>query len=259
MPTWDPATYLEFGAQRSRPASDLLAQVGIEHPDRIVDVGCGPGNSTALLTTRWPSAEVVGLDTSPEMIARGRDRLPDAEFVEGDLRSWSPPERVDLVFSNATLHWLDDHAGILARLLSWLTPGGVLAVQMPDNFGQPSHRLMREICSSPRWSSSVGSVLRSDPVARPGEYVRLLKNRGSVSVWTTEYLHVLTGSDAVVKWVRGAGLRPVLDRLSPEETDAFVAEYAEAVRDAYPPEPDGTTIFPFRRLFITVRTAASSD
>lgn len=255
MPTWHPAQYLRFADHRTRPARDLLAAIEVDSPRSVIDVGCGPGNSTALLAGRWPGAAVVGMDSSAAMVERARQALPDVRFVEADLRDWSPDDPVDVVFSNATLQWLDDHPTVFARLLSWLAPGGVLAVQMPANFDQPSHVLMRELASSARWSDRVGDVLRESPVAAPGDYWRMLAPQGSVDIWTTEYLQLLEGENPVTEWVRGTGLRPVLDRLDETEAAAFVAEYSQLMARAYPRQADGTTLFPFRRLFIAVRTA----
>jgi trans-aconitate 2-methyltransferase len=254
VPSWHPAQYLRFGEHRTRPARDLLAAVGVDDPGTVVDVGCGPGNSTALLSERWPLAEVVGLDSSGAMIERARQALPDIRFVEADLREWRPREPVDVVFSNATLQWLEDHPSVFSHLLGWLIPGGALAVQMPANFDQPSHVLMRELAASPRWNEQVGGVLRESPVAAPEEYWRMLAPHGTVGIWTTEYLQVLEGEDPVTEWVQGTGLRPVLDRLEEPEAAAFVAEYSELAGRAYPRRADGMTLFPFRRLFIVVRT-----
>jgi trans-aconitate 2-methyltransferase len=255
VPSWDPARYLLFGDLRTRPAHELLARIPLESPAVVMDVGCGPGNSTNLLVDRWPHADVVGIDSSPEMVDRARNSVPRATFIEADLRFWKPPRGVDLVFSNATLHWVADHPDLFERLVSWLSPGGVLAIQMPANFDQPSHVLMRRLASSEPWRNLVGGVLRTSPVASPADYYRLLASPGrTVDVWTTEYLHVLTGNDPVVQWVMGSWLRPLLDLLDETQSAEFVSAYTKAVRDAYPPEPDGTTLFPFRRLFIVCQT-----
>lgn len=252
MPSWDSVQYLRFEEARTRPARDLLSRVRLESPNTVVDVGCGPGNSTRLLLERWPQASIVGLDSSFPMLREARKAIPEATFVQGDLCTWRPNASVDLVFSNATLQWVDDHPTVIAHLLDWLSPSGVLAVQMPDNFDYPSHALMRRLASNDRWRARLRGVLRRAPVASAAEYHRMLGNGRRVDVWTIEYLHVLTGSDPVLDWVRGSGLRPVLDRLDEKEGAEFAAEYAAALRDAYPPEPDGTTLFPFRRLFFVV-------
>ncbi len=251
MPSWDPARYLLFGDLRTRPAQDLLARVPLESPALVMDVGCGPGNSTNLLVDRWPQADVVGLDSSPEMVDRARTAVPRATFIEADLRFWKPPRAVDLVFSNATLHWVADHESIFERLVSWLAPGGVLAVQMPANFDWPSHVLMRRLTSSEPWRNLLGGVLGSSPVSSPTDYHRLLARPDRlVDIWTTEYLQHLTGEDPVVQWMMGSRLRPLLDLLDDIQARQFVSAYTKAIRDAYPPDPDGVTLFPFRRLFI---------
>lgn len=251
MPSWDPAQYLMFGDLRTRAAEDLVARVPLESPGVVMDVGCGPGNSTKLLVSRWPKAEVVGIDSSPEMVHRARAAVPRATFIEADVRFWQSPRTVDLLFSNATLHWVDDHPSILARLVSWLNPDGALAVQMPANFDQPSHVLMRRLANSDPWRRLLGNVLRPAPVATAADYYRLLASPGrAIDIWTTEYLQVLSGEDPVVHWVSGSALRPLLDLLEDVEAARFLDEYRQAMREAYPPEPDGTTLFPFRRLFI---------
>jgi trans-aconitate 2-methyltransferase len=252
MPSWDSVQYLQFEDARTRPAQDLLARVPLPAPNTVVDVGCGPGNSTRLLAERWPNASVIGLDASAEMLARAREVVAEATYVEADLRNWSPETPVDLVFSNATLQWVEDHPAALDHLLGWLAPGGALAVQMPDNFDQPSHVLMRHVASRDRWRLHLAGVLREAPVASAVDYYRMLSDGHRVDIWTIEYLHVLTGGDPVLDWVRGSGLRPVLDRLDERGGEEFVAEYAAALREAYQPEPDGTTLFPFRRLFFVV-------
>lgn len=254
MPSWDPAQYLRFGDLRTRAAQDLLWRIPLESPKLVMDVGCGPGNSTRLLVSRWPQAEVVGIDSSPEMVDRARAAVPGASFIEADARFRRWPRTVDVVFSNATLHWVDDHPSVLEHLVSWLAPGGVLALQMPANFDQPSHVLMRRLADSERWRSRLDGVLPRDPVASAADYYRLLAQPGrTVDIWSTEFLHALRGEDPVVQWVTGSGLRPVLDLLGDAERADFLSEYRAAVRRAYPSEPDGTTLFPFRRLFIVCR------
>lgn len=253
MPTWDAQQYLRHADARTRPAGELLARVAAPDPGLVVDIGCGPGNSTALLADRWPEATVIGVDASAEMVAHARRAHPGVEFIQHDLMTWDPPAPVDVVFSNATLHWLGDHPAVFDRLLKWRGPGGVLAVQMPANFDQPSHTLMRSLAASRRWRSQLEGVLVDDPVASPEGYFRMVAAVGRrVDIWTTEYLQVLEGEDPVLDWVRGTALRPVLDRLGTSEAEEFVAEYRIALRSAYPRRADGTTLFPFRRVFIVV-------
>ena len=252
MPSWDADQYSLFLDDRTRPARDLLARVEVAAPRRVVDVGCGPGNSTALLVSRWPGAEVAGIDSSPEMIEKARRNLPGVEFVEADLREWAPPEPVDVVYSNATLQWVEDHPRVFERLWGWVAPGGVLAVQMPANFDQPSHRLMRQLASSPRWAGKLGGVLREEPVASPATYHRMLSGPGRrVDIWATEYLQVLSGPDPVLEWVRGTAPGRC-STSSPATRPKSSSPPTPPPCGTYSPEGDGTTLFPFRRVFIVV-------
>ena len=258
--TWNPERYLTFGDHRTRPAIDLLARVPLAMPARVVDLGCGPGNSTALLVERWPAAEVIGLDASTDMLAKAGASGVAATWVEADIATWAtwatwaPRERFDLIYSNAALQWLGDHASLLPRLLDRLVEGGVLAIQMPRNFGQPSHVLMRAVAGEARFAAELSGVLRAEPVAAPAWYHDLLTALGArLDIWETEYLHVLEGDDPVLRWVRGTALRPVIEALDPAEMEAFEAIYRERLRAAYPKRPDGRTLLPFRRLFIVAR------
>jgi trans-aconitate 2-methyltransferase len=250
--TWDPTCYLRFGAQRLRPAAELLTRVPLAAPASIVDLGCGPGNATRLLAERWPEAALTGVDRSAAMLAEARRDGPDAEWVEADLGGWSPERRFDLVYSNATLHWLAHHDVLFPRLMTFLRPGGVLAVQMPRNFAAPSHALLRETAASGPWATRLANVLREDPVGEPAAYYGLLSSvTSSIDIWQTDYLQVLEGEDAVLNWVRGTALRPVTEALDAEVFAAFEACYAERLRAAYPRRPeDGRTLFAFKRLFI---------
>ena len=218
---------------------------------RVADLGCGPGNSTRLLCARWPEAEVVGIDDSAAMLAKAAASGLRARWLEADIAAWTPDAPCDLVFSNASLHWLPDHARLLPRLLAQLRPGGVLAVQMPRNFAAPSHALLREVARAGPWAASLAPLLADEPVAAPERYHDLLAPlAAALDIWQTEYLHVLDGEDPVLEWVRGTALRPVIAALAPEEQTRFEAEYARRLRAAYPRRPDGRTLFPFRRLFI---------
>jgi trans-aconitate 2-methyltransferase len=250
--TWDPTCYLRFGAQRLRPAAELVARVPLAAPDSIVDLGCGPGNATRLLADRWPRAAIVGVDRSSEMLAQARASGPDAAWIEADLSDWTPDRRFDLIYSNATLHWLDHHELLFPCLMSFLRPGGVLAVQMPRNSSAPSHSLLRDTAASGPWARRLAGVLRDEPVSEPAFYHGLLSRSAlSVDIWETEYLQVLEGENAVLNWVRSTAFRPVIEALDSEALAAFEARYAERLRAAYPRRPeDGHTLFPFKRLFI---------
>ncbi len=248
---WDPAQYLAFAAPRLRPAQDLLARVAAEAPAHVFDLGCGAGNVTELLRRRWAEARIVGVDSSAEMLAAAAVRLPDAVWLRADLAGWSPPGAADVIFSNAALHWLDDHAGLFPRLLGHLAPGGSLAVQMPRNHGAPSHTCLVEAAREGPWAKRLEPLLRPSPVAPPALYHELLAPLcRRLEIWESEYLHVLEGRDPVVAWVKGSALKPLLDALEDPERKAFEAAYTRRIRQAYPPAADGRTLFPFRRLFI---------
>jgi trans-aconitate 2-methyltransferase len=251
---WNPKHYLDFGDQRTRPAVDLLARVPLARAARIADLGCGPGNATRLLLERWPEADVVGVDGSSDMLAKAAASGLSATWVEADIAAWAPEEPLDLIYSNAALHWLVDHASLFPRLISRLDPAGVLAVQMPRNFEAPSHALLREIARDGRWAGRLGGFLEAPPVAAPEWYYDLLApHAAKVDVWETVYLHVLDGEDPVLRWTRGTTLRPVIAALDEEQFAAFEATYAARLRTAYPRRPDGRTLFPFRRLFIVAQ------
>jgi len=247
---WDPAGYLRFGGERARPFLDLVARVGVTAPGTVVDLGCGDGSTTALLADRWPAARVTGIDSSPEMLAAA-PRRPQLEFRLGDVRDWRPPEPVDVLVCNAVLHWVPDHGRLLVRWAEQLAPGGVLAVQVPGNFRGPTHALLAGLCRSPAWAERLAEVAPSpSAVLEPAVYLDLLTGAGlSADVWETTYLHVLSGEDPVLAWVRSTVLRPVLARLDEPSAAAFTAEYATALRTAYPRRSDGSTLLPFRRLF----------
>jgi trans-aconitate 2-methyltransferase len=253
--------------------------VGASAPRRVVDLGCGPGNLTALLPERWPAAVVEGVDSSPEMLERARADVPGVQFAVGDLRTWTMPADCDVVLSNAALQWVPDHLELLRSWADALPTGGWLAVQVPGNFEAPSHRLMRSLATSPRWAPLVGDVLRHDVVATPAQYAATLLDAGlRVGVWETTYLHLLQGEDPVLEWVRGTGLRPIVSALAaafphaptsfrPEiwsergesghSAAEFEREYAELLREAYPRTAHGT-LFGFRRIFAVAHKPAAS-
>jgi trans-aconitate 2-methyltransferase len=252
--TWDPQRYLSFGDQRTRSALDLLARVPSTNAARIADLGCGPGNSTALLVERWPEAAIVGVDNSPAMLAQARASGVRATWLEADIAAWTPDRPLDLIYSNAALHWLDDHALLLPRLMGELRAAGVLAVQMPRNLAAPSHALLRETAASGRWADRLAGTLDRQAVATPAWYYDLLAPLAQgLDIWETEYLHVLEGDDPVLRWTRGTALRPLMQALDAEQFAAFEAAYGARLRAAYPRRADGRTPFPFRRLFIVAQ------
>ena len=247
---WDPFQYARFADERARPFLDLIARIDSVGPRRVVDLGCGPGTQTAVLARRWPDALVEGIDSSPEMIARAA-QVPGVAFRVADAATWTMPADCDVIVSNATLQWVPGHADLLREWGAALPRGGWLAFQVPGQFGSPSHVLMRELASSPRWAPLVGDVLRHhDAVLTPGEYAALLLRCGLVvDAWETTYLHVLDGADPVLEWVRGTALRPVLAELSSQDAAEFEGQYAAMLRVAYPRTAHGT-MFPFRRIFV---------
>ena len=253
MASWDPVTYLRFSDERSRPFFDLTARIGATAPTMVVDLGCGPGQLTAGLTDRWPGATVVGVDSSPQMIAKAREHSSDhLQFVHADLRSWRPVVPVDVLVSSATLQWVPNHRSLLPAFLSYLTEGGWLAFQVPGNFDQPSHRLLRELASEPRFAPATRGVTWP-AVAEPIDYLSDLAALGCrVEAWETTYLHVLSGSDPVFDWISGTGARPVLEALPDDQRAAFVAEYKARLRKAYPAQPYGTVLH-FRRIFVAAQ------
>jgi len=255
---WDPAGYLRFAGERARPFVDLVGRVGATHPQVVVDLGCGDGSTTALLARRWPRAAVTGIDSSPSMLAAAAGNAVPGRlaFAAGDVRDWRPEGPVDVVVSNAVLHWVPGHAALIARWAADLAPDGWLAVQVPGNQAAPTHAVLAELVHSPRWADRLAGphdVLDPAAVLDPAGHLDVLTGAGlSADVWATTYLHVLTGEDPVLRWVSGTVLRPVLARLSAADAAALTAEYAAALRAAYPVRPDGTTVLPFRRVFAVV-------
>lgn len=255
---WDPAQYLKFSDARLRPGFDLLARVGALPPGPLVELGCGTGIHARAIAERFPDRILTAVDSSPEMLSQAAAAPSAIHWAEADLRLWSPPEKVALVFSNAVLQWIDDHGALFPRLMAMLVPGGMLAVQMPRNFDAASHVLMRETAAQGLWAPTLEKLLRSDPVAAPAAYYDRLAPlaRGGLDIWETEYLHVLSGEDAVLNWMRGTALRPLAAALEPAERAAFERAYGAKLRRAYPRRADGMTLLPFRRIFIVARTKA---
>jgi trans-aconitate 2-methyltransferase len=252
---WDPEQYQVYADERGRPFVDLVARVAATDPRRVVDLGCGPGTLTAMLARRWPAADVLGLDSSPAMIAEAvaGERL---RFEIGDLRDWRPEEPVDVLVSNATLQWLPDHLDLLEGLVGRLAPGGWLAFQVPGNHDQPSHALLHELARDARFASYTAGVAR--PRSHdPAVYAERLRDLGlRVDAWETTYLHLLAGEDPVFAWISGTGARPTLQALPDDLRATFVAEYRALLRDAYPPGRHGTTL-PFRRIFVVAHADPS--
>jgi trans-aconitate 2-methyltransferase len=251
---WDPAQYLLFANERLRPALDLLAQVPLDAPTHVVDLGCGAGNVTAILKQRFPDADVVGVDGSATMLEKARNATPACRFEQADFFQWQPRQAPNLIYSNAALHWVGEHPQLFPRLLSLLAPGGVLAVQMPMMHDTPLRRLPLEIAASGPWVEHLRGIVSAPDILTPTEYWDLLRPHvASLDMWQTIYTHVLGGEHAVLEWASGSSLRPFLDRLPEEQKPAFRQAYSDAAQPHYPRRPDGTTLLPFHRLFMVAR------
>jgi trans-aconitate 2-methyltransferase len=249
MPAWDDVQYLKFADARTRPAAELLQRVPNASPAHVVDLGCGPGNSTALLLERWPSARIIGVDSSEQMLQRARSALPQLSFVAADVRWFRPEAPSDVVFANAVLQWLPAHEQLLPELLGTVAPGGTLALQMPDNWQEPSHRLMREVAT--RFMPDLSRVETRAAILTPAQYYDLLAPRAAwVDIWQGRYEHVMPDAAAIVEWVKGTGLRPFLEALPEGERASFLEDYERELDKAYPVRTDGKRLFTFPRLFI---------
>jgi trans-aconitate 2-methyltransferase len=261
--TWSPGLYQKFEEERNRPIRDLLAQIPRADPASIADLGCGPGNSTELLVERFPDAAVVGMDSSSEMVQAARRRLPGIRFETGDIATWPERGPFDLLFANASLQWVPDHASLLPFLFEKLTPGGTLAVQIPDNLDEPAHRLMHETAALGPWSEKLVDASSAREARHSAEwYYRELRGLGArVDVWRTTYHHPLSGGPgAIAEWFKGTGLRPFLQPLDESEKEGFLARYVESLEREYPASEDGTVLLPFPRLFfVASRVPPSSD
>ncbi len=258
-PAWDARQYLKFERERTQPARDLVARLEIPDPDRMVDLGCGPGTSTAVLRARWPRAECVGLDSSPAMLEVARRSDPGVDWHVGDIGTWAPEAPFDLIFSNAALHWVPDHATLLPRLMQGLRPGGALAVQMPANTAAPYQLAAERLRQRDPWRSYLRGLPTEFGIGDLATYYALLAPRcARLDLWETRYVHVLEGAEAVVEWTSGTGLRPWLARL-PDETArrAFLADYQKEVAREYPPADDGRVLFPFLRRFFVAYVGTS--
>ena len=255
MPSWNPDQYLRFADERTQPCRDLAARIDVATPRTVIDLGCGPRNSTQVLARRWPQAELTGLDSSPQMIEQARRDFPTCRWLVGEIASWSAAGsgRYDVIFSNAALQWVGDHATVFPQLISLVAPGGALAVQVPCNLDAPPHRAARSLVANPAWRDRFPKDgVREWHVHDAAWYYDMMAPHASrVDLWETEYIHVLPDADAILEWYKGTGLRPYLDALpDPAEQQRFESEYLEIIRPAYPPRADGRVLFPFRRLFL---------
>lgn len=257
MSDWDPSQYLQFSQPRLRPALELLARVALESPARVYDLGCGTGAVTRLMAQRWPQGQVTGVDASASMLGAAGEGPANLRWQRQDIARWRPEGTPDLIYSNAALHWLPDHAELFPRLLASLAAKGVLAVQMPRNFAAPSHTAIGEAARAGPWRSRLEPLLHETPVASPAWYLDLLSaHAASVDVWETEYFQVLRGDNPVKEWTKGTWLAPLLAALPEPERSQFEQAYAERVARAYPRRADGTTLLPFKRLFLVAVRAS---
>lgn len=252
MTEWNANQYLKFEDQRTRPARDLLSAVGLRAARRVADLGCGPANSTELLADRFPDAQLIGVDNAPDMLAEARRRLPAATFEQADIGAWTAAEPCDLIFANAALQWVPDHDHLLPRLARQLAPGGVLAIQMPDNLGSPSHTSMRETAAAGPWAAKLAGAAGARTILPSVQhyYDLLTPQCHHIDIWHTIYQHPLENVAAIVEWVKGTGLRPFLAPLDAAEVPPFLADYQRRLAVAYPPQLDGKVLLGFSRLFI---------
>jgi trans-aconitate 2-methyltransferase len=260
MADWNPALYRRYEDERTRPARDLLARVDLDLPASgrplvVYDLGCGPGNSTELLVERFPGAEITGIDSSEAMLADARARLPGCRFERHDVAAWQPPQAPDLIYANATLQWVPGHEALVPRLFGLLAPGGVLAVQMPDNREEPTHRLMRAVADEGPWKKTIGeaALVRTRILPLESYYDLLAPLAAETDVWRTAYQHPMASPEAIVDWVRGTGLRPFIDPLSGDQRAGFLADYTSRISEAYRPKADGKLLLAFPRLFVVAR------
>jgi len=250
MTSWSAKQYSAFENERTRPVRDLVAALPNQDVKRAVDLGCGPGNSTEVLASRYPDAEVSGMDSSEDMLQSARKRLPGMQFELADIATWDPSGTYDVILANAALQWVPDHATLYPRLVGKLAPGGSLAVQTPDNLEEPAHRLARQVAGEAPWAAAIGGF-KHPPRHSAAWYYELLKPHcGLLDVWRTTYHHPLAGAAAVVEWFKGTALRPYLDRLDAAGQASFLARYQALIEEAYPAMADGTVLLPFPRLFI---------
>lgn len=246
MANWNPETYLKFDQDRLRPALDLMTQITLNDPKDIIDLGCGPGNVTQILKDRWPESHIIGIDSSPDMLAKAKAKYPAITWVQDDVAHWQADHPVDLIFSNACLHWLGTHERLFPKLLESLKPGGVLAVQMPNNFAAPTHQCIGEVLGENH------PLCPGSPVHKPTDYYDWLSPHCQyINLWETQYLHQLEGDNPVADWTKGAALRPVLDGLADDQArERFETSYRALIKKAYPSSQDGKTLLPFKRFFL---------
>jgi trans-aconitate 2-methyltransferase len=253
MPSWDPAQYAQFAAERARPCRDLIAAIAVESPERIADLGCGSGNSAAMLAERWPAAQILGIDTSSEMLEAARATNQRASFEQAEIEEWARhPGEWEVVFSNAALQWVPHHESVFPQLMQRVSPGGALAVQMPADMHAPAHIIARELAASPAWSTRFATSPSSWQVHSAGFYYDALSPHAKrLDLWMTDYFHALPSAESITEWYRGSGLRPYIDALRTlSARTEFLAQYTDRLRSEYPSRRDGRVLLPFSRIFV---------
>jgi trans-aconitate 2-methyltransferase len=253
MADWNPSLYLQFASERTRPAAELLARIAKPSANYVADLGCGPGNSTELLRAAWPDAVITGVDNSPAMLEKAQKALPDCQFVNADISQWRPEQPLDVLYANASLQWVADHKTLFPHLASLLASDGVLAVQMPDNWQEPSHESMRQV------ASELGHPPRGrTPLAGVQAYYDLLSGSGcDVDIWRTTYFHPMASHQAIVEWLSATGLRPYLQDLDSVSQKAFLSRYLQLLEEHYLRQQNGQILLAFPRLFIIARRVTS--
>jgi len=252
MSAWDPNIYLRFSNERTRPAIDLVSRIDIPGPERIIDLGCGPGNSTEILHQRWPHAHVTGLDNSAEMLSAAQKSNPALEWILADASAWQAATPYHIIFSNAALQWMPDHARLIPRLFAMVAKGGALAFQIPARLGSPLHQFILQVAEEPEWAAQMAGARTGFLTEGSAFYYDALASAASaIDLWETEYYHIMQDHQAIITWAKGAALRPFLDALGTEEQrERFTRLIAARIERAYRRQGDGKVLFPFRRLFV---------
>lgn len=257
MQDWNPQLYRQFESERTRPARELLERIPQADVRFATDLGCGPGNSTELLVQAWPNAQITGIDSSEAMLQKARERLPSCRFQQGDIRTWQAEQPQQVIYANASLQWLTEHHTLLPHLVSQLAVGGALAIQMPDNLEEPSHRLMRDVAERENWQGLISpQAADRKRLLTTDQYYDLLSDAGcQVDIWRTTYYHPMTDAQGVITWLRATGLRPFLAGLDDTQQSAFLHDYHQALIPAYPTRSNGKVLLAFPRLFmVAVKT-----
>ncbi|EOE5319551.1 trans-aconitate 2-methyltransferase [Providencia rettgeri] len=249
MQDWNPDLYLQFKQERTRPSYDLISHIHADNACNLTDLGCGPGNSTQILREMYPLARIIGVDNSPAMLVEAKKNLPDCQFINANIETWVPEIKQDLIFANASLQWLPDHNLLFPHLVNQLKSNGILAIQMPNNWNEPTHALMRKVANE----QTISAVNRTALLSIAEYYDLLSTTHCSVDIWQTTYYHVMPSIDSIIDWLSVTGLRPYLENLGKKQTKQFLARYHELLTEAYPTQDNGHVLMPFPRLFIIAR------